>query len=78
MIRDFKLGLQVVSKPPALLVLFDRAFYHHRPQKFKVNLTLSCGMAEMHFMGFGQHNLAAVPLRKTCFPYMGKKASESA
>lgn len=57
MIRDLKLGLQVVSKPPVLLVLFHRAFYHHRPQKSQVDLTLSGGMAEMHFMGFGQHSL---------------------
>lgn len=52
-IRDLKLGLQVVSKPPELLVLFGRAFYHHRPQKFQVDLTLCGGMAETHFMGFG-------------------------
>lgn len=74
MIRDLKLGLQVVSKPPALLVLFGRAFYHHRPQKFKLDLTLVEWLK--FFREFRQHSLAAFPLRKPCFTYMGQKASE--
>lgn len=75
-VRDLKLGLQAVSKPHALLVLLGMAFYHHRSQKFKLHLSLSGGMAEMYFVGFGQHSLAAFHLRKTCFTYMAQKASE--
>lgn len=72
-IRDLKLGLQVVSKPPALLVRLGRAFYHHGPQKFKLDLTLSGGMSEI-FHGVWAAQLSSIAFEKALFHLHGTES----